>query len=129
MSFLKPGTLCVIVGGCPGNIGLIVEVLAHLGPCGDRTDAYHVRTASGRPFAQLWVGSGSRRRLRNEYNSNECITDRHKLRPLVNLKPETEERACERPTPCTETRTAASGTSSASTTTPTLAGPSIGLKG
>lgn len=31
MSHLKPGTLCVIVGGCPENLGLIVEVVCHLG--------------------------------------------------------------------------------------------------
>ena len=83
MSFLKPGTLCVIVAGCPQNIGVIVEVLAHFGRRGDRADAYHVRTVSARPFAQLWLGSGSGRYLSNGSHSNECITDRHKLRPLV----------------------------------------------
>ena len=34
MSYLKPGTLCVIVAGCPANIGIVVEVLAYLGPEG-----------------------------------------------------------------------------------------------
>jgi hypothetical protein len=83
---LKPGTLCVIVGGCPANIGLIVEVLAHLGPRDGRADAYHVRTVSGRPFAQLWDETGSTRQLRSDFNLSDCVTDRHKLRPLVHPK-------------------------------------------
>jgi hypothetical protein len=85
---LKPGTLCVIVGGCPDNIGIVVEVLAHLGPCGGRVDAYRVRTVSGRPFAQLWDESGPKPRLMSNHVVNDCITDRHKLRPLVDPKGE-----------------------------------------
>ncbi len=38
MSYLKPGTLCVIVGGCPKNIGFIVEVLDHLEPSSPRAE-------------------------------------------------------------------------------------------
>ncbi len=41
MSALKPGTLCVIIAGCPENIGLIVEVIAHLGPFEGKEDALH----------------------------------------------------------------------------------------
>lgn len=81
MSDLKPGTLCVIIGGCPENIGLIVEVLQHYGACGERSDAYCVRTVSGRSFHQF--------RRNGELvrgTSNECVTDRHKLRPLVDPK-------------------------------------------
>lgn len=78
MSTLKPGTLCVIIAGCPENIGLVVEVIEHLGCIGDKTDAYHVRTVTGRPFHQIWDGNDL---LRN--CSNECVTDRHKLRPLI----------------------------------------------
>ena len=48
MSSLKPGTLCVIIGGCPENIGLIVEVLEHIGPYPPRSDAYSIRTVTGR---------------------------------------------------------------------------------
>ena len=33
---LKPGTLCVIIAGCRENIGLVVEVVQHLGPHEDR---------------------------------------------------------------------------------------------
>ncbi len=89
MSLLKPGTLCVIVGGCPENIGLIVEVLAHLGPRPPRADAYSIRTSSGRPFPQLWGLGG---RLERGY-TNEAITDRHKLAPLVDSKDESEVRS------------------------------------
>ena len=78
MSALKPGTLCVINAGCPENIGLVVEVIEPLGPYGGREDAYSVRTVSGRNFHQLWQG---RELVRGTLN--ECVTDRHKLRPLV----------------------------------------------
>jgi hypothetical protein len=54
MSYLKPGTLCVIVSGChenisdcPKNIGLIVEVLAHIAPYSFSSDKYSIRTVSG----------------------------------------------------------------------------------
>jgi len=80
MSNLKPGTLCVIVGGCPDNLGLIVEVVCHLGPHDGREDAYEIKTVTSRKFNQMWRGSN----LVRGY-STEAITDRHKLRPLVNL--------------------------------------------
>jgi hypothetical protein len=78
MSILKPGTLCVIIAGCPENIGMVVEVIQHLGVYEDRQDAYLIKTTSGRHFHQLWSGSDL---LRGQ--SDECVTDRHKLRPLV----------------------------------------------
>lgn len=78
MSILKPGTLCVIIGGCRENIGMVVEVIEHLGVYEDHEDAYFIRTATGRKFRQLWHGNDL---LRGD--SSECITDRHKLRPLV----------------------------------------------
>lgn len=84
MSHLKPGTLCVIVAGCPANIGLVVEVLARLGPLDGRADAYRARTASGRPFPELAVTGSPGQYWRNA--SSECITDRHKLRPLIDLQ-------------------------------------------
>lgn len=80
MTTLKPGTLCVIVGGCPENIGLVVEVLEHIGPFPPRADAYRIRTVTGRNFPQLKIGSSER--LEPGYSS-EAITDRHKLGPLV----------------------------------------------
>jgi hypothetical protein len=79
MSILKKGTLCVIVGGCPENIGLIVEVVGRLGRHGGREDAYEIKTVTSRKFNQLWRGG----KLVKGY-STEAITDRHKLRPLVN---------------------------------------------
>jgi hypothetical protein len=81
MSALKPGTRCVIIAGCPENIGLIVEVIRRLGRHREREDAYLIRTISGRPFHQIWAG----KELIRGY-SDECITDRHKLRPLVDPK-------------------------------------------
>ena len=80
MSNLKPGTLCVIVGGCPENLGLIVEVVSHLGRYDGREDAYEIKTVTSRKFNQMWSGT----KLVKGY-STEAITDRHKLRPLVNL--------------------------------------------
>jgi hypothetical protein len=81
MSTLRPGQRCVIIAGCPENIGLIVEVIEHLGAHDGRADAYEVRTTSGRKFLQLWHGNDL---LRG--NSEYAITDRHKLRPLVDPK-------------------------------------------
>ena len=78
MSNLKPGTLCVIVGGCPENIGMIVEVVCHLGRHEGREDAYEIKTVTGRKFNQMW-----RRGKLVKGFSTEAITDRHKLRPLV----------------------------------------------
>jgi hypothetical protein len=81
MSTFKPGTLCVIIAGSPENIGLIVEVIARLGPFEGKEDTYYIRTVTGRQFHQVWDGSDL---IRGNYN--ECITDRHKLRPLVGDK-------------------------------------------
>jgi hypothetical protein len=83
MEILKPGTLCVIIGGCPENIGLVVEVLEHIGAEPPRADAYLIRTTSGRPFPQLKVGPAE---VLAPGTANEAITDRHKLRPLVDAK-------------------------------------------
>jgi hypothetical protein len=52
---------------------------------------------SGRRFAQVWEGSGTRRRLRNDLNYTVCITDRHKLRPLVDPKDGAQTRTAEAP--------------------------------
>ena len=86
MSILSYGQRCVIVGGCPENIGLIVMVIHRLGAYQGREDAYWIRTVSGRPFHQLWMGDDLQRGA-----SDEAITDRHKLRPLVNPKDESDD--------------------------------------
>lgn len=78
MSVLSPGTRCIIVAGCPENIGLLVSVIERLGAYARRDDAYRIATLSGRPFPQLTRG----KRLVAGF-SDEAITDRHKLRPLV----------------------------------------------
>ena len=83
LSILARGQRCVIVGGCPENIGLVVEVIHRIGLHLDREDAYLIRTVSGRPFHQLWMGQELQRGA-----SSEAITDRHKLRPLVDPKDE-----------------------------------------
>lgn len=82
MTDLKPGTLCVIVAGCPENIGMIVDVVAHLGNYDGREDAYEIKTVADRKFRQLWVGSNLR-----AGTSTYAITDRYKLRPLVEEGP------------------------------------------
>ena len=89
MSFLKPGTRCIIVGGCPKNIGLIVEIISHIGmvyidSLHTHADVCQIRTVSGRFFPQIWDSEGNL--LKG--SSNECFTDRHKLRPLVDPKDE-----------------------------------------
>ena len=81
MSILARGQKCVIIGGCPENIGLVVEVICRIGPHSAREDAYWIRTVSGRPFHQLWIDKELQRG-----SSSEAITDRHKLRPLVDPK-------------------------------------------
>lgn len=78
MADLKHGTLCLIVAGCPENIGMIVEVVVHLGNYDGREDAYEIKTVTGRYFRQLWVGKNL-----NAGTSTYAITDRYKLRPLV----------------------------------------------
>ena len=98
MSILARGQRCVIVGGCPENIGLVVEVISRIGQYKDREDAYWIRTVSGRPFHQLWMGQELQRG-----GSSEAITDRHKLRPLVDTKDESgDEQATENKTQVVE---------------------------
>jgi hypothetical protein len=91
MSILSYGQRCVIVGGCPENIGLVVMVIHRLGAYQGREDAYWIRTVSGRPFHQLWMGNDLQRGA-----SDEAITDRHKLRPLVEPKDGAEDRKAEK---------------------------------
>ena len=90
MSALKPGTHCVIVAGCRENIGVVVEVMEHIGEISQGYDAYRIKTVSGRPFHQLWDGGDL---LRD--SSDEAITERHKLRPLVGSDFKADERQAE----------------------------------
>ena len=86
MSYLKPGTRCVIIAGCPENIGMVVEVIERLGEVRHRPDAYSIRTLSGRKFNQCWHDNGLLRGT-----SDTAITDRHKLRPLLDIKGDVDE--------------------------------------
>lgn len=93
MNAIKAGTLCIIIGGCPENIGSIVEVIKHLGKYGNRTDAYLIKTITGRNFNQLVI-----RNNLTKGNSSEAVTDRHKLKPISGddlLVDITDEVACE----------------------------------
>lgn len=90
MSLLKPGTRCIIIAGCPENIGLIVEVIWRFGEQDGSTDAYYIKTISGRKFHPRWHGNDLHRGA-----SDECITDRRKLRPLVDPKVEANVRKVE----------------------------------
>ena len=38
MSVLNKGQRCIVIAGCPKNIGILVEVLDHLGGVGDYQD-------------------------------------------------------------------------------------------
>jgi len=83
MSELKPETLCIIIAGCPENIGLVVEVIGRIGATHSHVDAYKIRTVTGNKFAQFWAD----RKTLVKGSSHECITERHKLRPLVEEYP------------------------------------------
>lgn len=83
ISELKPGTLCMIVGGSPENTGLVVKVVEHMDQCPPKDDAYLIRTLSGRPFPQHQTGSDDNL---PSGSSNEVITDRHKLQPLSEVE-------------------------------------------
>ena len=90
MSAIKKGTLRIIVGGCPENIGMLVEVTAHFGKYGGREDAYEIKTITGRNFNQLWSGDS----IIKGY-TKVAITDRHKLRPLEDGEPPNSENLVE----------------------------------
>lgn len=90
MSAIKKGTLCIIIGGCPENIGMLVEVTRHLGKYGEREDAYEIKTVTGRNFNQLWSGSSIIKGF-----AQIAITDRHKLLPLKDGDPPNSENLLE----------------------------------
>jgi len=86
MSVLMKGQLCVIVKGCPPNLGLIVRIVEHLGQIADYIDAYEIEPISDRPM-HVWVDKA---RTRTEIwpFKEGIITDRDKLRPLPDLPAE-----------------------------------------
>jgi hypothetical protein len=80
-SLLKVGTRCVIVAGCPQNIGLVVQVVQRIGERYGYLDGYEIQTVSGRLFKQLWEDDALR-----PGTSDFAFTERAKLRPLVDPK-------------------------------------------
>lgn len=78
-SQLASGTRCVIVAGCPENIGLLVQVVRRIGKARGYTDGYEIRTLSSRNFHQFWQG-----RKLELGTSSFAFTERRKMRPLVN---------------------------------------------
>lgn len=86
MSILKPGTLCVIIAGCPENIGLIVEAVSRIGNADGYDDGYYIATSSGRSFHQVWTG------IKDENPAKTSLkivsTERRKLRPLIQIDEE-----------------------------------------
>lgn len=86
MSILKQGTRCVIVAGCPENIGLIVEVVSRIGAQQGYTDGYYITTTSGRSFHQIWNGDKDENPVSTKLKV--VSTERYKLRPLLDLGPD-----------------------------------------
>ena len=81
----------MIIAGCPENIGMVVEVIQHLGAYEGKEDGYFIRTTTGRPFHQLLHGKELMRG-----SIDECVTDRHKLRPLVGGEGDARDNCAER---------------------------------
>jgi len=99
-SILKPGTRCVIVAGCPENIGLVVSVVQRIGASRGYDDGYEIETISGRNFRQLWNGDGELQIGSSEF----AFTERRKLRPLVDPKVDADADQVEVLTPVIGTR-------------------------
>lgn len=93
MSILNKGQRCIVVEGCPKNIGLLVEVVEHLGKYGDYQDAYEIVTLSGRPFPELWADETRTRTVPGV--SPYACTERYKIRPLLDLPDESDHKLTE----------------------------------
>ena len=83
MSVLNKGQRCIVIAGCPKNIGILVEVIDHLGEVGDYQDCYEIVTISGRPFPELWADGTHTRTVPGV--SSIAMTERYKIRPLIDL--------------------------------------------
>lgn len=83
MSVLNRGQRCIVVEGCPKNIGLLVEVVAHLGEIDDYQDCYKIVTVSRRCIPELWADAAHSRTVPGK--SPYAYTERYKIRPLVDL--------------------------------------------
>lgn len=83
MSVLNKGQRCIVVEGCPKNIGLLVEVVEHLGQYEEYADCYEIVTISGRPFPQLWANASHTRTVPGV--SPCALTERYKIKPLLDF--------------------------------------------
>jgi hypothetical protein len=83
MSVLRKGQRCILVKGCPKNVGLLVMVVDHLGEFEDYQDCYEIVTVSGRAFPELWADATRTKTVPSM--SSTALTDRHKLRPITDL--------------------------------------------
>jgi hypothetical protein len=95
MSVLSRGQRCIVVEGCPKNIGLLVEVVEHLGQYKEYLDCYEIVTISGRPFPQLWADDEHTRTVSGF--SRYALTERYKIKPLQDLPECTDEQITELP--------------------------------
>ena len=80
MSVLNKGQRCIVIAGCPKNIGVLVEVLDHLGGVDNYQDCYEIVTISGRPFPELWADGTHTRTVPGV--SSIAMTERYKIRDL-----------------------------------------------
>ena len=83
MSVLNRGQRCIVIAGCPKNIGILVEVLDHLGEVDNYQDCYEIVTISGRFFPELWADETRTRTVPGV--SSIALTERYKIRPLIDL--------------------------------------------
>ena len=93
MNILKSGTLCVTVGPSGVNDGTLVRVVKFIGPRDDWPgirEGYIVETVSGRPFRAITVREDGGTKIA-WHADTVAIGDRRNLRPLTDLKDETEE--------------------------------------
>lgn len=88
MSVLNRGQRCIVVEGCPKNIGLLVEVVEHLGLYEEYQDCYEIVTVSMRPFPELWADEAHTRTVPGV--SPHAYTERYKIRPLFDLPDESD---------------------------------------
>lgn len=87
MSILKKGQRCMVIKGCPKNLGLLVEIVRHIGAALDYRDGYEIITLSRRPFPELW---GDQTRTWTVSGASAyALTERNKLQPLPDLSNET----------------------------------------
>ena len=84
MSVLNKGQRCIVIAGCPKNIGILVEILDHLGEVENYQDCYEIVTISGRPFPELWADGTHTRTVPGV--SSIAMTERYKIRRAIRTR-------------------------------------------